>query len=623
MKRFFYFLLCILGFFLNFISYSQDLGKWEKIGPIRKNNEPTPNISSVCAINDSIYWISAIFEGNSLGHGGRFVLMKSSDAGKIWDTVPFPNPKGPSFLQFLGEKFAIATVGFDSGVYITTYGGISWSQKIIGSNIVQIVSAFIKDTNNFYIACHDNDINAYRSGNTIIAITNDAGKSWKLQSVPNSWVISMKFYDNFGVLACKEGSVFLTKDNGSTFKEIKLSDSYHYGAAILDTQHVIIGSERGDLFFSSDFGNKWTTSQPKLNVYHINSVNSNYIIAGGWASLSISHDKGVSWDSDSNVKKLFSGPNSLVTTSSFTKNGIGLIAGWDSVILKRTGQIEYSISRQHLCISDTFLLSADIDLSITVDSLNPLIVELSDSSGLFNNPIRIGSFNSKSPNNKYVCTLLESTKNKPSDKYKIRLIIGKRKVSSEINVVLFSQPNTHIKGPIDLNRNVVQEYSVDSLNGESYSWVALGDVKIIGSSNGSKVLIQTYSDGKFELKVKTTNAGGCLRETSQIVSVYGTVSVNENYSVQKHYSSNITVYPNPMNAFTSLDVIAYLPPSSRSYITLSDMLGKTLQTIELGSQDSYSEVKAPVSTEGLSNGVYMIQLHVNGNVISDKVIINR
>ena len=53
------------------------------------------------------------------------------------------------------------------------------------------------------------------------------------------------------------------------------------------------------------------------------------------------------------------------------------------------------------------------------------------------------------------------------------------------------------------------------------------------------------------------------------------------------------------------------------------MLGKTLQTIELGSQDSYSEVKAPVSTEGLSNGVYMIQLHVNGNVISDKVIINR
>lgn len=83
------------------------------------------------------------------------------------------------------------------------------------------------------------------------------------------------------------------------------------------------------------------------------------------------------------------------------------------------------------------------------------------------------------------------------------------------------------------------------------------------------------------------------------------------------------IYPNPLQTDGSLQVQAYLPPSSRSYITVSDMLGKTLQTIELGSQDSYSEVKAPVSTEGLSNGVYMIQLHVNGNVISDKVIINR
>ena len=549
--------------------------------------------------------------------------MKSSDAGKIWDTVPFPNPKGPSFLQFLGEKFAIATVGFDSGVYITTNGGISWSQKIIGRNIVQIVSAFIKDTNNFYIACHDNDSNAYRSGNTIIAITKDAGKSWRLQSVPNSWVISMKFYENYGVLACKQGSVFLTKDNGSTFKEIKLSDSYHYGAAILDTQHVIIGSERGDLFFSSDFGNNWTKSQTKLGVYHINTVNSDFIIAGGWASLSISNDKGQSWTSDSSVQKLFNGKHSLINTSSFTKNGIGLIAGWDSVILKRTGQIEYSLSRQHLCISDTFLLSADIDLSITVDSLNPLIVELSDSSGLFNNPIRIGSFNSKSPNNKYVCTILESTKNKPSEKYKIRLIIGKRKVSSEINVVVFSKPNPHIKGPIDLNRNVVQEYSVDSLNGESYSWVALGDVKIIGSSNGSKVLVQTYSDGKFELKVKTTNAGGCLRETSQIVSVYGTVSINENYSVQKHYSSNITVYPNPMNEFGSIMVKAFIPPSSYASVSIVDMLGKNLTTSELDGQNAYREIHVPISTESLTNGIYMIQLRMDGNVISKKLIINR
>lgn len=618
MKRYFYFLICILGFFLSSTSYSQDLGKWEKIGPIRKNNEPTPGISSVCAINDSIYWISAIFEGNSLGHGGRFVLMKSSDAGKIWDTVPFPNPKGPSFLQFLGEKFAIATVGFDSGVYITTNGGISWSQKIIGSNIVQIVSAFIKDTNNFYIACHDNDSNAYRSGNTIIAITKDAGKSWRLQSVPNSWVISMKFYENYGVLACKEGSVFLTKDNGSTFKEIKLSDSYHYGAAILDTQHVIIGSERGDLFFSSDFGNNWTKSQTKLGVYHINTVNSDFIIAGGWASLSISNDKGQSWTSDSSVQKLFNGKHSLINTSSFTKNGIGLIAGWDSVIYKRTGQIEYSLSRQHLCISDTFLLSADIDLSITVDSLNPLIVELSDSSGLFNNPIRIGSFNSKSLNNKYVCTLLESSMNQASDKYKLRLYLGKRKVGSDVNVTIIAQPKPLIKGPVDLNRGVSQEYSVDSISGESYSWKALGDVKIIGATDASKVLIQTNSDGNFELRVKAINSGGCQRETSILVNVYGIVTVNDNFLTRSFNNSLFTPSPNPIGESDQFLVRFAEIPNQDITIELLDILGSVhySNTFQAGSES------CTIPVQGLSSGMYMLRVRMKSEVFMEKVIVN-
>lgn len=627
MKHFFYFLLFFLGFFINFTSHSQDIGKWEKIGPIRKNNEPTPSITSVCAINDSLYWISAIFEGNSLGHGGRSVLMKSSDAGKRWDSVPFPNSRGASFLQFLGDKFAIATVGFDSGVYITQDGGISWRHTMIAKNIVQIVSCFIKDSNHFYIACHDNDSNAYRSGNTIIAITSDRGKSWRLKPVPNSWVISMKFYDNYGVLACKEGSVFLTQNNGKDFQELKLSNSaspgYNYGSALLDSNNIVIGASDGSIYFSNDFGKKWIKSLHGLNVYHMNTANSSFIIAGSWASLSISNDKGMNWTSDSLVRKLFNGTKSLVTTSSFTKTGIGLIAGWDSVILKRSGYIRYSISRNNLCISDTFLLNADIDLSIVVDSLNPLIVELSDSTGLFNNPIRIGTFSSKSQNNKYVCTILESVNNKPSDKYKVQLKVGKRNVSSELNVSIYSQPNKLIQGPLDLNRNMIQEYSVESIKGESYSWVAIGDVKIVGASNDSKVLVQTNSDGKFELKVKTTNAGGCTRETSQIVSVYGTVSINENYIEQKHNSSHFTVYPNPMNEFGSVMIKAFIPPSSYTSVSIVDMLGKNLITSELDGQNAYREIHVPISTESLVNGIYMIQLRMDGTVISKKLIINR
>jgi hypothetical protein len=165
---------------------------------------------------------------------------------------------------------------------------------------------------------------------------------------------------------------------------------------------------------------------------------------------------------------------------------------------------------------------------------------------------------------------------------------------------------------------VVQEYSVDSINGESYSWVALGDVKIIGSSNVSKVLVQTNSDGKFELKVKTTNAGGCLRETSQIVSVYGTVSINENYTVQKHYSSNITVYPNPTGESNEFFVRITDNTQEDIHIELVDILGSVLYSNILKTESEYCTI--PI--DQLSSGMYMLRVHLNNKVYNEKFIIN-
>lgn len=609
--------LILLFIYVNSI-YSQDI-IWEKIGPIRINNEPVSRINSVCAIDDSLYWISALIGPIN---AGRNVLMKSTDAGRVWDTVSFPNPKGPSFLQFLDEKYAIATVGFDSGVYKTTNGGKSWTQKIIGNDIVQIVSAFIKDTNNFYIACHDNGSNGYHSGNTIIAISNDGGENWSLKPVPNSWIISMKFYDNYGVLACKEGSVFLTQNNGKDFQELKLSDSalpgYNYGSALLDSNNIVIGASDGSIYFSNDFGKKWIKSLHGLNVYHMNTANSSFIIAGSWSSISISNDKGKNWTSEQTIKNLFSGTKSLVTTSSFTKTGIGLIAGWDSIILKRTGNIKFGLSRQKICISDTFSVTAEIDLGITIDSISPLIVELSDSSGSFKTPIRIGTFNSKSLNNKYVCTLLESSMNQASDKYKLRLYLGKRKVGSDVNVTIIAQPKPLIKGPVDLNRGVSQEYSVDSISGESYSWKALGDVKIIGATDASKVLIQTNSDGNFELRVKAINSGGCQRETSILVNVYGIVTVNDNFLTHSFNNSLFNISPNPTGESDQF-IIRFAENQHQDIsIELLDILGSVhySHTLKAGSES------CTIPVQGLSSGMYMLRVRMNNEVFIEKVIVN-
>ena len=189
-----------------------------------------------------------------------------------------------------------------------------------------------------------------------------------------------------------------------------------------------------------------------------------------------------------------------------------------------------------------------------------------------------------------------------------------------IHVKVLESPTPDIFGHIKVyERQVNYSYYTQLHDSSTYEWNITGNGKISSTNGGSSILIDFKEPGYAYLTVSETNKYGCRKDTTITIRIYGITDIHE--STENNQA--LFIYPNPMNEFTSLDVKAYLPPSSRSYITISDMLGKTLQTIELGSQDSYSEVKAPVSTEGLSNGVYMIQLHVNGNVISDKVIINR
>ena len=189
-----------------------------------------------------------------------------------------------------------------------------------------------------------------------------------------------------------------------------------------------------------------------------------------------------------------------------------------------------------------------------------------------------------------------------------------------IHVKVLESPTPDIFGHIKVyERQVNYSYYTQLNDSSTYEWKITGNGKISSTNGGSSILIDFKEPGYAYLTVSETKKYGCRKDTTITIRIYGITDIHE--STENNQA--LFIYPNPMNEFTSLDVKAYLPPSSRSYITISDMLGKTLQTIELGSQDSYSEVKAPVSTEGLSNGVYMIQLHVNGNVISDKVIINR
>jgi hypothetical protein len=189
-----------------------------------------------------------------------------------------------------------------------------------------------------------------------------------------------------------------------------------------------------------------------------------------------------------------------------------------------------------------------------------------------------------------------------------------------IHVTVLESPKPDIFGHVKVyERQVNYSYYTQLNDSSTYEWKISGNGKLSSTNGGSSILVDFKEPGYAYLTVTETNKYGCKKDTTITIRIYGITDINES----EKNSQMLTIYPNPINEFNSLTVQAFLPPSSRSYLTITNMLGKTLEAIELGNNDSYSEIKIPLSTEGLSNGVYMIQLHINGEYISRTLIINR
>jgi hypothetical protein len=189
-----------------------------------------------------------------------------------------------------------------------------------------------------------------------------------------------------------------------------------------------------------------------------------------------------------------------------------------------------------------------------------------------------------------------------------------------IHVKVLESPTPDIFGHVKVyERQVNYSYYTQLNDSSTYEWTINGNGKLSSTNGGSSILVDFKEPGYAYLTVTETNKYGCKKDTTITIRIYGITDINES----EKNSQMLTIYPNPINEYNSLTIQAFLPPSSRSFFTITDMLGKTLETIELGNNESYSEIKIPLSTEGLSNGVYMIQLHVNGEYISRTLIINR
>jgi photosystem II stability/assembly factor-like uncharacterized protein len=146
----------------------------------------------------------------------RGVIVKTTDGGATWDTIPHDITDQNIFLTL---HFFDATHGLVAGfgLWSTSDGGLHWTAVTLPSGVENIQRFdFISPTVGFAVG--------YNS--SALITTSDAGASWTNVSIPTSEVCNgVNFFDAaHGVVVCDNGTILYTTNGGSSWTSATNND---------------------------------------------------------------------------------------------------------------------------------------------------------------------------------------------------------------------------------------------------------------------------------------------------------------------------------------------------------------------------------------------------------------
>ena len=127
---------------------------------------------------------------------------------------------------------------------------------------------------------------------------------------------------------------------------------------------------------------------------------------------------------------------------------------------------------------------------------------------------------------------------------------------------------------------------------------------------------KVYILEEFNLLIKNyfTTTSFSDEESSQFrTGVSSPSSVEENTIV-----NTISIYPNPVNDIATLSFTT--TEKSKTAITIFNILGEVVYSNEIGSLSSGQHIM-PISTSGISEGMYFVNLITNNKIITKKITI--
>jgi hypothetical protein len=183
----------------------------------------------------------------------------------------------------------------------------------------------------------------------------------------------------------------------------------------------------------------------------------------------------------------------------------------------------------------------------------------------------------------------------------------------------------------------VAETGLSQVTGTAATWVTLpllggpvtvmpgDDILVVaahfGGSTAAPEVRFAYAQNTYDQSVLGFDATDALFSLSSpgaiMIRLMDEPGLGMNEEVANSFDMN--VYPNPAN--TSATVSFTVGSQADANITVTDLSGKVVYSNILGAVNGTQNVT--INTDAMSNGVYMVNLSVDGNVSTQKLIVRK
>lgn len=146
-----------------------------------------------------------------------------------------------------------------------------------------------------------------------------------------------------------------------------------------------------------------------------------------------------------------------------------------------------------------------------------------------------------------------------------------------------------------------------STGASTYEW-DFGD----GNSSTDESPSHVYAaPGQYEVTMKARATAGCIAGDTMTINVEWLTSLEDLASE----FGEMTVFPNPSQGRYTLEL--NLKQSYPIALQVTDLTGKQVQQL---AADSYQQATLPIDLRSLPDGVYLLQVNVDGQVLTEKLI---